>query len=152
MALLVPQTAPGLPLGDINTTPLIDVMLVLLVMFVITIPVANHSLTMDLPRDGEPGLPILESNTLSTTPSGNPVWNGTEITRPQLRAILAVAASTRPQPELRFAPAATAPYGATLELLDEVKEAGVTAFGFVGNERYAEFTGPAPGKAAPDAN
>ncbi len=137
------QTAPissDAPIAEINTTPLIDVMLVLLIMFVITIPVAAHNLTIDLPNGGSPPPgKILPVNRITLGSDGVPRWNGTPETLDQLTALLLVSHRMNPEPELQFAPDAEAPYGTAAEVLRRIKGAQVSAFGFVGNERFAEF-------------
>jgi biopolymer transport protein ExbD len=128
------------PLGEINTTPLIDVMLVLLIMFVITIPAATHSLEVPLPAKG--GLPpedILPRNRIVVTAGDRLLWNGAEVDLPGLAALLAASARMSPEPELQFAPDGSASYGLSARVLRQIKGSGLSAFGFVGNERYAEF-------------
>ena len=135
---------PDRPLAEINTTPLIDVMLVLLIMFVITIPVATHELPIDLPTDGTALQPVLASNRITLGPDAVPHWNGQPQTPGQLTALLRISHRMKPEPELQFEPDAQAPYGAAAEVLRRIKAEQITAFGFVGNERFAEFAKPAP--------
>ena len=129
---------------DLNTTPLIDVMLVLLVMFIITIPVATHSTDIDLPTDcrtAECPLPPLDpvKNTLVLRANNALEWNGTPVTRGQLAALLAAGVASPTEPQLRFEPEASASYDASLRTLDLIRTSGVTNFGFVNNHRYARF-------------
>ncbi len=136
----------GEPLSDLNTTPLIDVLLVLLVMLILSVPVAVHDVPFDLPAPS----PIIEhpkvlpENTLTIAPSGQLAWNGTPLNEAELTAVLADTAAQRPEPLVRFTPDGRAPYGASARILRLVKYSGVTAFAFVGNEAYGDF-----GKAAP---
>jgi biopolymer transport protein ExbD len=131
------------PMGEINTTPLIDVMLVLLIMFVITIPAATHSLEVPLPS-GEigPTPEILDRNQLVLTAADRVLWNGSEISLAQLSALLTASAQLPREPELRFQPDGAASYGFSAEVLRRIKLSGVSAFGFVGTENFSEFGAP----------
>jgi biopolymer transport protein ExbD len=125
------------PLAEINTTPLIDVLLVLLILFVITIPPATHALEVELPTGG----PAIDrtSNLVSVTGDNRILWNGTEVTRPVLTGLLVATRQLPSEPELRFAPDGSARYALAAEVLHTIKVSGVTGFGFVGNERFGEF-------------
>jgi biopolymer transport protein ExbD len=129
------------PIGEINTTPLIDVMLVLLIMFVITIPVAKHSLEVPLPADhvGPPPLEILLRNQVAVTAGDRLLWNGAEVNLAELSVLLAASARMPREPELQFAPDGQASYGTSAEVLRLIKSSGLSAFGFVGNEQFSEF-------------
>lgn len=130
------------PLSELNTTPLIDVLLVLLILFVITIPPAVHSLPVDLPSgEGTEINPM--RNRIEVTAEGRVLWNGGAVTQPQLAGLLLATRRLSWEPELQFAPDGEAPYDLAAQTLRTIKLSGVTAFGFVGNERFAEF-----GKAA----
>ena len=134
------QAAPERPIGAINTTPLIDVMLVLLIMFVITIPVATHSVDVDLP--GEPCRECSLSeltNKVSVTASDALLWNGEPVSQKQLAGLLAQTRTLAVEPELQFEPDANASYSLSARTLAAIKASGVTRFGFVGNERYRQF-------------
>lgn len=138
-AALRPLSAP---MGEINTTPLIDVLLVLLVMLVITIPAATHSLDVDLPQcGGACEIPPLEPNRnlLALDASDRLLWNGAEVTRGELAAALAATRALPVEPELQFAPDAETSYEAAAHALGIVKASGVTRFGFVGNDRFRTF-------------
>lgn len=128
------------PIGEINTTPLIDVMLVLLIMFVITIPVATHSVEVALPRDCR-ACPSVDSlkNTLTIDAGDQLLWNGAPVNEAQLGALLVQASEMPTEPELRFEPAARASYAASARALRLIEASGVTRFGFVGNEKYRTF-------------
>ena len=134
------ETALERPMGEINTTPLIDVMLVLLIMFVITIPAATHSVDVDLPGD--------ECFDCRTDATKNRVvidtddtvrWNGEPVSQGQLAALLQQTRALPVEPELQFEPEANASYDASARTLATIKASGVTRFGFVGNERYRQF-------------
>jgi biopolymer transport protein ExbD len=124
-----------------NTTPLIDVMLVLLIMFVITIPVATHSVDVDLPGDECVACPAPDAlKNLVTIGSDDLVrWNGTTVNQRQLAGLLAQTRAMPVEPELQFQPDANAAYQLSAETLATIKASGVTRFGFVGNERYRYF-------------
>jgi biopolymer transport protein ExbD len=123
------------PMMEMNTTPLIDVMLVLLVMMIITIPPQSHAVKIDLPSIGVPiANPV--RNLLVVTESGQALWNGEAVTNGQLRAVLGATAAMEPAPELHFQPDAKARYARVDEVLAMSKQAGVTKMGFVGNDAY----------------
>ena len=140
-------TDDGEPMMEMNTTPLIDVMLVLLIMFIITIPVATHSVDIDLPvPDDSPPPPdqIDPVKNKIVLGQGNEIyWNGDVITINQLVTNLNETVNMDPEPELQFEPEPYASYELSSEVLRIIKGTGVTKFGFVGNEKYRQF-----GKAA----
>ncbi|MFC4257033.1 biopolymer transporter ExbD [Altererythrobacter xixiisoli] len=132
----------GSPMMEMNTTPLIDVLLVLLIMFIITIPVATHSVDIDLPSPSPtPPDVIVEpiKNKLLLTPNGEILWNGGAVDQGQLVTLLQQSVAMPVEPELQFEPDANASYDLTAKVLNIIKGSGVTKFGFVGNERYREF-------------
>jgi biopolymer transport protein ExbD len=138
--MAVAQMRDDEPLGEMNTTPLIDVMLVLLIMFIITIPPQSHSVPIDLPSGPPPQVPFdNERNKLIVTRDGALLWNGAPIDQGGLRGALARMTAMPRQPELQFEPDPEARYGLVDEVLGDIKRANVTAMGFVGNERYARF-------------
>jgi len=129
------------PIADINTTPLIDVMLVLLIMFVITIPAATNTTPIDLPGDDGEVLPVPDEvkNRLVLTADDRILWNGHALSRPELAALLRQTAQMPVEPKLQFDPDAAASYDLSARVLATIKASGVTRFGFVGNERHADF-------------
>ena len=127
------------PVADINTTPLIDVMLVLLIMFIVTVPVATHSVTIDLPGDSPVQVPIEQRNRLTIAADGALLWNGAPIALATLPAVAARVAVAEPTPELHLQPHPDARYERVDEVLAILKRAGVRSMGFVGNENYATF-------------
>jgi biopolymer transport protein ExbD len=136
----------GSPMMEMNTTPLIDVMLVLLIMFIITIPVATHSIDIDLPAPQPPtNLPPPDTvkNKVVLTPDGQILWNAAPVTGGQLVSLLKQTLSYPVEPELQFQPDPGASYDLSAKVLNIIKGSQVTKFGFVGNEQFAEF-----GKAA----
>ena len=135
------DNAEGEPMMEINTTPLIDVMLVLLIMFIITIPVQTHAVKLDLPvnqpnQKPPPIDPV--KNKVVVTAQGQILWNNSPVTQPQLRQYLDVTQQMTPVPELHLQPEATARYELVDEVLAVTKQARVSKMGFVGNEYYTQ--------------
>src|SRR3954452_6780597 len=129
----------GEPMMDINTTPLIDVMLVLLIMFIITIPIQTHAVKLDLPvnQQNNPPPPIDPvKNKVVVTAQDQILWNGNPVSSQQLRQYLDVTQQMNPVPELHLQPDATARYEKVDEVLAITKRAHVQKMGFVGNEYY----------------
>lgn len=142
MAISSIQSA-DMPLGDLNTTPLIDVMLVLLVMFILAIPVATNSVPIDLPPPGNHELLpriLRDSNKVSVTPQSVITFNNQPVTPVQLATLLRATVQLRPEPELQFQPDQSAPYDTTAKVLNVIKSTGISAFGFVGNEQFQQFS------------
>ena len=138
----------GEPMLDMNMTPLIDVLLVLLIMFIITIPVATHSVDIDLPQGDPPPQDIIidpVKNKLVLTAADQILWNADTITPGQLRTLLAETTQMQTEPELQFEPEAQASYDLSAKVLQIIKASGVTKFGFVGNEKYRQFGTGGPG-------
>ena len=134
------------PLGQMNTTPLIDVMLVLLVMFILAVPAAVNQVAVDLPYPPttiDPPQILHDKNTVSIGAASEIRWNGQLVSQGQLGSLLQQSLKIAPEPELRFQPDPAAPYDSAAKVLNIIKASRVSAFGFVGNERYAQF-----GKAA----
>jgi biopolymer transport protein ExbD len=131
----------GEPMMDINTTPLIDVMLVLLIMFIITIPPATHAVKLDLPQSSNAPKPPIDpiKNKVVITAAGGIQWNGTPVNQQQLRQYLDISQQMNPLPELHLQPEPNARYELVDEVLAITKLAKVEKMGFVGNEQYANF-------------
>jgi biopolymer transport protein ExbD len=129
----------GEPMMDINTTPLIDVMLVLLIMFIITIPPQTHAVKLDLPQNQQPtNPPPIDpiKNKVVITAGGAVLWNGTPVNLTQLRQYLDVTQQMDPIPELHLQPEPNARYELVDKVLAVTKQAKVSKMGFVGNEAY----------------
>jgi len=131
----------GSPMIEMNMTPLIDVLLVLLIMFIITIPVATHAVNIDLPQPSESPTDNVDpvTNKIVLTPQGEILWNGAGINQNQLVANLQETLRFSVEPELQFEPEANASYDLSAKTLELIKASGVTKFGFVGNEQYRSF-------------
>lgn len=130
----------AVPMTEMNTTPLIDVLLVLLVMLIITIPPQSHAVKLDLPNGPPPPVrldPI--KNKLVVTRGGGLLFNGASVSRGQLQALLDAAGQAPVEPELQLQPDSGAPYGPVDEVLAMTRLAHLTRLGFVGNEAYARF-------------
>src|SRR5690242_16937883 len=133
------DNSTGEPMLDINTTPLIDVMLVLLIMFIITIPIQTHAVKLDLPvnqpqNQPPPINPI--KNVVTINAQDQILWNGSPVSLTQLRTYLDATQQMNPIPELHLQPDATARYEIVDEVLAVTKKAKVQKMGFVGNEYY----------------
>ena len=132
----------GEPMMDINMTPLIDVMLVLLIMFIITIPIQTHAVKLDLPVDqtNSPPPPIDPvKNKVVITQTGAILWNGNPVQQEQLRQYLELSQQMNPIPELHLQPEPEARYELVDDVLAVTKRAHVEKMGFVGNEAYLKF-------------
>jgi biopolymer transport protein ExbD len=140
----------GSPMMEMNTTPLIDVMLVLLIMFIITIPPITNAVNIDLPVATPPtDEPVVDPvvNKIVVLPTNEVLWNGTASSLEQIAQFLQQTKAISPEPELQFQPDPSAVYDTVDKTLAVVKRSGITKFGFVGNENYMVF-----GKAARPAN
>lgn len=126
------------PMADINVTPLVDVMLVLLVIFIITAPLMAGSLRMDLPHSesAEPGLPA-EAINLALTPDGQIHLDERPVTPEQLRQTLERRAAQDPDTEVQLRADAQVPYGRVVELMDMAQAAGLSRIGFVAERKPA---------------
>jgi biopolymer transport protein ExbD len=125
---------------EINTTPLVDVLLVLLVMLIITIPIQLHSVNIEMPGSNAPPPPVRpEVVLIDVTPAGTFTWNGEALaTRADLDTRLQQAANAQPaQPEIHLRPSARAKYDAVAAALASAQRAGLTKIGLVGSEQFA---------------
>lgn len=130
------------PMVDMNTTPLIDVMLVLLIMLIITIPIQTHAVKLDMPRPNPNAIEPLEKPeviNLEVDFDGTPIWNGNPITdHALLESYFSQAAAKNPQPEVHLRPNRLAKYGQVAVVLASAQRLGVLKIGFVGNEQYMD--------------
>ncbi len=123
---------------DMNTTPLIDVMLVLLIMLIITIPVQLHSVNLDMPvptnapKKADPVVIKIDVDAASVIN-----WNGAPVTRSELEAKLAEASAQQPQPEVHIRSHAKAKYEAAAAVMANAQRMGLTKLGIVGSEQFA---------------
>ena len=132
----------GAPMMEMNMTPLIDVLLVLLIVFIMSIPIATNAVAIDLPvanPNPPPDMVDPIKNKIVLTPNNEILWNGTPITDNTLVANLQTSLTFSVEPELQFEPESNASYDLSAKVLNIIKGSGVTKFGFVGNEKYRIF-------------
>jgi biopolymer transport protein ExbD len=142
MSATVTDPEASEPMMDINTTPLIDVMLVLLIMFIITIPIQTHAVKLDLPQPQDnPNPPPIDpvKNKVVIMPNDAVLWNGQPVDLVTLRQYLDITTTMNPTPELHLQPDPNARYEVVDEVLAVTKRANIVSMGFVGNEAYANF-------------
>lgn len=117
---------------EINTTPLVDVMLVLLIIFIMTIPVMNHAVKIDLPRaSNQPDDAKPESINLSIDADGKVYWNNDTIDMNQLNLRIAAAAQKQPQPELHLRAERTTQYEKVAQVMAAAQTGGLSKIGFI---------------------
>ena len=123
---------------DINTTPLVDVLLVLLVMLIITIPIQLHSVNIEMPgRQTPPPVPP-EVVQIDVTPTGTFLWNGQPLAgRAELEARLRAASAQSEQPEIHLRPNRAAKYDTVAGALAAAQRLGLAKIGLVGSEQFA---------------
>ena len=131
-------------MNEMNTTPLIDVMLVLLIMFIITLPPTTHAVKIDPPADCTPTRPCplprdARINQIDVAPGDAVFWNGTPVSMAQLAATLKASQAMDPPPELRLHPDANARHETVLRVIRETKIAKIRNMGIIGNEDYAGY-------------
>jgi len=136
----------GEPMMEMNVTPLIDVMLVLLIMMILSVPPATHAVNIDLPVPSPTPPTDIDpiKNKIVITPDNQILWNGGAINEGQLVTNLEATKGLTPEPELQYQPDAQASYDLSVKVLNIIKQSGVTKFGFVGNEQFRAFD-KAPG-------
>ncbi len=129
------------PMAQLNITPLIDVLLVLLVMLMLSIPIATHKVEVALPPPnpgiGEPP----KINLLRIDNAGLTLWNGKAVSEATLRNLLVAMAKDPDQPQLHMQTDANARYEIFDHTIATVKRSGIQAIGFVGNRRFEKWDG-----------
>ena len=124
------------PMADINVTPMVDVMLVLLVIFIITAPMFTHAIKLDLPTaQSAPAPEKPETITLGIDAAGKLYWNDQQVSSDELDARLAAASSKQPQPELQLRADKATRYQTIAEVMAAAQGAGMTKLGFVTDPR-----------------
>jgi biopolymer transport protein ExbD len=140
MAVNLTPAGDDEPMVEMNTTPLIDVMLVLLIILIVTIPVQTHAVKLDMPQANPP--PSIVQPTvvdLAIDFDGTITWNGTNIPdRATLETYLQSAAVQDPQPEIHLNPNKLVKYSSVAMVLAEAQRLGVVKIGLVGNEQFME--------------
>jgi biopolymer transport protein ExbD len=135
-------TSPSQPMAEINVTPLVDVMLVLLVIFIITAPLLSYAIKLDLPdAKAPPAAATPDAISLSIDVEGRVFWNADAIAEDELATRLAAAARQTPQPELHLRADKATRYERIAAVMSAAQEAGLAKIGFV--------TEPAVSPAAP---
>ena len=121
-------------MADINVTPLVDVMLVLLIIFMITAPMLTHRIKIDLPQPTQNPPPQIDNPpdpiTLSVRSNGQYFWNDQAMGEEQVQQLMVVNAKKNPQPELQIQADKTAKYQLVASVLADAKNAGMTKIGF----------------------
>ena len=138
MAMSAGSQAAGEPMMEMNMTPLIDVLLVLIIMFIITIPIQTHAVKVDLPQNNQNNQPLVDpqKNKVSIDPAGVVSWNGVPVDEVTLRQYLEQTKTIQPEPELHFQPDPQARYESVDKTLAVIKRSNVGKLGFIGNEQY----------------
>lgn len=120
------------PMSEINTTPLVDVMLVLLVIFIITAPLLTHAVKIDLPQASSQPLPEKpQVISVAIDGGGTMYWNDVVIAQGDLKAKLVEAANQKPQPELHIRADKETRYQLLAEVMADAQNAGITKLGFL---------------------
>ena len=126
------RATPSAPLSEINMTPLIDVMLVLLVVFMITAPLMVSAVKVDLPQaEGTQSATVPQSLAVSLNAQGQIYLDDQPVANTALSAALAEAAKRSPLTEVQLRADTTVPYGRVLEVMGLAQQAGLTRIGFV---------------------
>ena len=122
----------GAPMSDINVTPMVDVMLVLLVIFIITAPLFTHAVKLDLPAaQSAPAPEKPDTVTLSINAAGDVFWNDAPVSRAELPTRMAAAAQKQPQPELQLRADKATRYEVIAQVMSAAQTNGLTKLGFV---------------------
>ena len=127
-----------MPIAAINTTPLIDMMLVLLIMFIVAIPLGTHKVPLDLPPPVPGPADTRPAHRLDIGAAGQTLWDGRIVAPDELRARLAALAADPAQPALHLDADGAARYELVDQILADIQRAGVTRLGFVDNARFVE--------------
>lgn len=118
--------------SEINVTPLVDVMLVLLIIFIITLPVMTHAVKLDLPHvQNQPNIVPPQTITLSVTADGTVFWDGKAVDEVTLADYLHVAAAKQPQPEIHIRGDRKAAYEYVVKTMAAAQRAGIQKLGFI---------------------
>ena len=132
------------PMAEINVTPMVDVMLVLLIIFMITAPLITHKIAIDLPQAAavkNPDKPDIV--TLSVDAQGQMYWNDQLVTPDEWKVRVRSAALKTPQPELHLRAEKTTQYQKLAEIMADAQAAGMVKIGFVTNPKQPQAPGPA---------
>jgi biopolymer transport protein ExbD len=130
------RTADGELANDINTTPLIDVMLVLLTLLILTLPPQTHALKIDMPRNAPTQTPPVQAVDLRVDFDGLVYWNGKVVDRATLDSYFRQSLNRMPQPEIHLIPDALAKYDIVAQVLGDAQRIGITKIGFANVSEY----------------
>ncbi len=140
------------PMADINMTPLIDVMLVLLVIFIITAPLLTHAIRLDLPKAASAPAPLTPHTiTLSIDDAGRLYWDGQALTLDAARARLGEAGRAAPAPELHLRASRATRYDVIAQVMSAAQQAGLDRIGFVTEPPGSSKSGAVPATPVPAA-
>lgn len=137
MGMSVGGGGEGEPMVEMNTTPLIDVMLVLLIMLIVTLPIMTHAVKLDMPRPNDAAPPPVDPVviTLTIDYDGTVLWNGTPVSGlGQLERYLLIERDKVPQPEVHIRPYESARYDVVAKVLAITQRTGINKMGIFGNE------------------
>lgn len=123
---------------EINMTPLIDVMLVLLTLLIITLPIQTHAVKLDMPRNDKGKPPVFQPVNLTIDFDGTILWNGSVVDRATLDAYFVNAAQADPQPEIHLNPNKLSKYDIVAKVLADAQRLGVRKIGFTGLDQYMQ--------------
>lgn len=130
-------TAEGEVMVEMNTTPLIDVMLVLLTLLIITLPIQTHAVKLDMPAPNPtPPTVVPETVELTVDFDGTVLWNGTAVDRATMNSYFSQIAKKEVQDEIHVAPNRLAKYDAVARVLADAQRQGATHIGFTGIDQY----------------
>jgi biopolymer transport protein ExbD len=135
--MAVGERQEGEPLSEINTTPLIDVMLVLLIMLIVTLPPQRHAVKLDTPLPPPPNAPppppdLPDPIRIMVDFDGSILWNGQLVTRNELDTNLKTEASRAMQPEVHIEPHRLAKYGVVAHVMASAQRNGLKKMGVIG--------------------
>lgn len=136
MSMAVGEAVEGEPMSEINTTPLIDVMLVLLVMLIITLPPQRHAVKLDTPVPPPPNQPppevIIDPVRIQVDFDGTIYWNGGVVDVATMERDMRIEARRDPQPEIHIEPHQAAKYGYVATVMASAQRLGLTKLGVIG--------------------
>ncbi len=138
MSMSVGSAGDGEPMMEMNTTPLIDVMLVLIIMLIVTLPVMTHAVKLDMPRPDNAPPPIQpEMVTVKIDYDGTILWNDTAVPNlATLERYFKVEAQKVPQPQVAIRPDARARYDTVAQVLASAQRNRIEKMGLIGNEQF----------------
>lgn len=136
-----PPPVDSAPIATINTTPMIDMMLVLLILFIVSIPMRTHNVPLDLPQPGPARPDLRPVHRLDVDAAGRVRWDGVAVDDLALRRALAAQARDPARPDLHLNADGEARYERVDQVLAAIRNAGVTRLGLVDNRRFTRAIG-----------